>query len=260
MAPEIKLTIIDASGCTYSNILLCNELIPTPSVTPTVTPTISVTPTVTPTISVTPTVTPTISVTPTVTPTISVTPTVTPTITVTLTPTPSITPTSSPMALKAILFIEPLSGSSLIGQWMTDKGVDFYEEELSQDVKMNLVFVSHHNSCENTLKYLTDGKSKENVFNKQQLMNGEIVILPKSGILWSKEYSSVFTDDDFKVDKAETVKIVSDELIRIGNMENNDSIIKTAIQTFFNTIKSYQSNSATIKILQNKLSELNSQR
>jgi hypothetical protein len=126
MAPEIKLTIIDASGCTYSNILLCNELIPTPSVTPTVTPTISVTPTVTPTISVTPTVTPTISVTPTVTPTISVTPTVTPTITVTLTPTPSITPTSSPMALKAILFIEPLSGSSLIGQWMTDEGVDFY--------------------------------------------------------------------------------------------------------------------------------------
>ena len=126
MAPEIKLTIIDASGCTYSNILLCNELIPTPSVTPTVTPTITVTPTVTPTITVTPTVTPTISVTPTVTPTISVTPTVTPTITVTLTPTPSITPTSSPMALKAILFIEPLSGSSLIGQWMTNEGVDFY--------------------------------------------------------------------------------------------------------------------------------------
>jgi hypothetical protein len=106
MAPEIKVTIIDASGCTYSSIVLCNDLIPTPSVTPTVTPTISVTPTVTPTISVTPTVTPTI--------------------TVTLTPTPSITPTSSPMALKAILFIEPLSGSSLIGQWMTDEGVDFY--------------------------------------------------------------------------------------------------------------------------------------
>jgi hypothetical protein len=126
MAPEIKVTIIDASGCTYSSIVLCNDLIPTPSVTPTVTPTISVTPTVTPTITVTPTVTPTISVTPTVTPTISVTPTVTPTITVTLTPTPSITPTSSPMALKAILFIEPLSGSSLIGQWMTDEGVDFY--------------------------------------------------------------------------------------------------------------------------------------
>jgi hypothetical protein len=126
MAPEIKLTIIDASGCTYSNIILCNDLIPTPSVTPTVTPTISVTPTVTPTPSVTPTVTPTISVTPTVTPTISVTPTVTPTITVTLTPTPTITPTSSPMALKAILFIEPLSGSSLIGQWMTNQGVNFY--------------------------------------------------------------------------------------------------------------------------------------
>jgi hypothetical protein len=30
------------------------------------------------------------------------------------------------MALKAILFIEPLSGSSLIGQWMTNEGVDFY--------------------------------------------------------------------------------------------------------------------------------------
>ena len=30
------------------------------------------------------------------------------------------------MALKAFLFIEPLSGSSLIGQWMTDEGVDFY--------------------------------------------------------------------------------------------------------------------------------------
>jgi hypothetical protein len=125
-APEVKITIIDASGCTYDSNIVCDDLIPTPSVTPTNTPTPSVTPTVTPTISVTPTVTPTISVTPTVTPTISVTPTVTPTITVTQTSTPTPTPTTSPMPLAAYLFIEPISGSTLIGEWMTNQGVYFY--------------------------------------------------------------------------------------------------------------------------------------
>ena len=126
LAPEVKITIVDASGCTYSNNIVCNDLIPTPSVTPTVTPTISVTPTNTPTPTVTPTVTPTISVTPTVTPTISVTPSVTPTITVTQTSTPTPTPTPSPMPLAAYLFIEPTSGSTLIGEWMTSEGVYFY--------------------------------------------------------------------------------------------------------------------------------------
>ena len=87
-----------------------------PDPTPTPTPTISVTPTVTPTISVTPSVTPTITVTPTVTPTISVTPTITPTV----------TPTPSPEAPIAYLFIEPYSGSSLIGSWMTGYSSTFY--------------------------------------------------------------------------------------------------------------------------------------
>jgi hypothetical protein len=126
LAPEVRVTIIDASGCTFVNNIVCNDLIPTPSVTPTVTPTISVTPTKTPTNTPTPTISPTLSVTPTNTPTNTLTPTVTPTITITQTPTPTITPTPSTMPLAAYLFIEPLSGSTLIGEWMTSEGVYFY--------------------------------------------------------------------------------------------------------------------------------------
>ena len=146
---------------------------------------------------------------------------------------------------------------SRVGIIRENNGVGFYEEELSQNVEMNLVFVSHHNSCEYTLKYLTGGQSKENVFNKQQLMNGEIVILPKSGILWSQEYSSVFTDNDFKVDNIATVNIVKKELNKIKESNSIDPTIKTAITTFFRTNKLNTSNSTTISVLQQKLSKLN---
>ena len=69
--------------------------------------------------------------------------------------------------------------------------VDFYEERIGPDVKMNIVFVSHHNSGENTIKYATNDTSID-VFRKQQLMNCELVILPKGGILGKKEYGQEF--------------------------------------------------------------------
>jgi hypothetical protein len=111
---------------------------PTPTPTPTVTPTFvpclsptprpplpSLTPTKTPKPSVTPTNTPTPTVTPTNTPTNTPTPTVTPTVTPTHTPTP--TPTPTPQYTNfAYLFIEPESGSTQIGQYLYDSGVDFF--------------------------------------------------------------------------------------------------------------------------------------
>jgi hypothetical protein len=75
----------------------------------------NVTPTPTPTTTVTPTPT---SVTPTPTPTPSVTPGISPT------PTP--TPTSTPSPYFAYLFIEPQSGSTLIGEYMYNLGSTFY--------------------------------------------------------------------------------------------------------------------------------------
>ena len=139
-----------------------------------------------------------------------------------------------------------------------DKNVGFYEEELSQDVKMNLVFVSHHNSCENTLNYLTGGQSKRDVFNKQQLMNAEIVILPKSGILWSQEYSTTFTDNDFKVDNIRTVNMVRNELINIEN-DSTYSTIKNVLKKYYNNQRSPSNPSNPsnpIKNLKNRLETL----
>jgi hypothetical protein len=121
----------------------------TPSVTPTNTPTNTTTPTNTPTNTTTPTNTPTNTVTPTNTPTNTVTPSITPTQTPTVSltssntptptvtptvtpsrtppnPTPSVTPTSTQLPLGAYLFIEPVSGSTQIGQWQTNQGVYFY--------------------------------------------------------------------------------------------------------------------------------------
>jgi hypothetical protein len=90
--------ISDVYECA-GQLLPTRTVTPTISVTPTVTPTISITPTITPTISITPTVTLTISVTPTetttVTPTISYSPTPTGTINISQTPTPSLSPTIS---------------------------------------------------------------------------------------------------------------------------------------------------------------------
>lgn len=99
---------------------------PTPTVTPTMTLTPSITPTITPTNNVcqpssTPTNTPTKTPTPTMTqtPGASATPTNTPTMTKTPTPTPT------PVYF-AYLFMEPVSGSTNIGQWMYDSGRNFF--------------------------------------------------------------------------------------------------------------------------------------
>ena len=131
--------LIDGADC--PNILNVPEPTPTPTptvtTTPTTTPTPTVTPTVTPTFNPcnisptptqTPTVTPTITTTPTNTPTPNApTPTPTVTTTTTTTPTPTKTPTPTPtMAHFAYLFIEPVSGSTNIGQWMYDSGRNFY--------------------------------------------------------------------------------------------------------------------------------------
>jgi len=119
---------------------------PTPTNTPTKTPT--PTPTVTPSPTATfdpcklPTPTPTSTVTTTPTPTMTPTPSVTctnpcgckpgkptPTPTPTKTATPTVTPTLTPTPTTvyyAYLFIEPISGSTNIGQWMYDGGSNFY--------------------------------------------------------------------------------------------------------------------------------------
>jgi hypothetical protein len=98
-------------NCIYNNYLIAPP--PTPTVTPT--------PTLTPFLSQTPTPTRTPTKTPTPTPTITVTPTEG------LSPTPTPTPTITPATiLRAYLFIEPISGSSNIGQWMYDNGSNFF--------------------------------------------------------------------------------------------------------------------------------------
>ena len=76
----------------------------------------------------TPTVTPTLSLTQTQTPTGSVTPTPqSPTPTKTLTRTPRVTNSPTPAPFNAYLFIEPNTGSTLIGDWMyTVNGQNFF--------------------------------------------------------------------------------------------------------------------------------------
>lgn len=104
-APAVLIKIIGSDGCEIKKIysLLTPNTSPTP--TPSVTPTNTPTPTVTPTNTPTPTVSPTPSVTPTNTPT----------------PTPSSTPN-----YLSYLFIEPMSGSTEIGQWMLSGGSNFF--------------------------------------------------------------------------------------------------------------------------------------
>lgn len=76
----------------------------------------------------TPTVTPTLSLTKTQTPTGSVTPTPqSPTPTKTLTRTPRVTNSPTPAPFKAYLFIEPNTGTTLIGDWMyTVNSLNFF--------------------------------------------------------------------------------------------------------------------------------------
>lgn len=108
----------------------------TPTETPTQTPTNTETPTNTPTptstIGSTPTQTPTNTETPTNTPTPTETPTNTPTPSITpsggVSPTPTATPTVTPTASAGIayLFIEPITGSTAIGQYLFDQGATFF--------------------------------------------------------------------------------------------------------------------------------------
>jgi|LauGreDrversion4_2_1035121.scaffolds.fasta_scaffold00419_9 hypothetical protein len=138
--PPIKVygvytILVSGSDCP----IIMNVPMPTPTPTPTISPTKSVTPTPTITPTVTPsynpcnvpspTRTPTQTKTPT--PTNTPTPSVTKTPFLTQTPTPTVTTTKTPTPTPttvyfAYLFIEPMSGSSLIGQWMYDGGSDFY--------------------------------------------------------------------------------------------------------------------------------------
>lgn len=113
MISGVVMTLTDPSSCP----------------TPTPSPTNTATPALTATSTATPTPTPTIGTTPPVTPTVTPTPSITSSVAVTSTPTPtpSITPSSSPIPPgTAYLFIEPQSGSTNIGQYLYDKGINFF--------------------------------------------------------------------------------------------------------------------------------------
>jgi hypothetical protein len=141
--------LIDGADCP----VILNVPVPTPTQTPTptVTPTMTLTPTVTPTptpsynpcnISPTPTPTPSITPTHTQTPTMTKTPGASATPTQTPTPTETPTPTPTPVYF-AYLFIEPVSGSTNIGQWMYNNGRDFfgftnYSQPTQNQTKFNI--------------------------------------------------------------------------------------------------------------------------
>lgn len=143
------------NNCTY----FLNVPRPTPTPTPTVTPTKTPTQTPTPTPTVTPTFNPCNTPTPTRTPRPSITPTrtQTPTPSVTKTPcytltptptrtqTPTPTPTPTPVYF-AYLFIEPSTGSTVIGQWMFDGGSNFFGfTNASQPTQNQILFNSDMN-------------------------------------------------------------------------------------------------------------------
>lgn len=113
-APVVLIKVIDANNCQTFHQASCQVVIPSP----TPSQTIGFTPTPTP--SITPSLTPSSTpiTTPTITPTTSITPSVT--------TTPTVTPTPSTVFMYAYLFIEPFSGASDIGQYMTNQGSSFY--------------------------------------------------------------------------------------------------------------------------------------
>ena len=109
----------------------------------------------------------------------------------------------------------------------SDYGVDFYEERIGPDVKMNIVFVSHHSSGENTIKYATNEASVAIFKEKQQLMNCELVILPKGGILGKKEYEREFggvNDDEYTNLVKTAIKNLINEYTRLGRISGNEQI------------------------------------
>ena len=127
--------LVEGADCPY----ILNVPKPTPTPTPTNTPTRTQTPTPTvtptptetynpckaPTPTRTPKPTPTPTKTTTPTPSVTKTPCLPPSPTPTKTQTPTPTPTTTPVYF-AYLFIEPISGSSSIGQWMFDGGSNFF--------------------------------------------------------------------------------------------------------------------------------------
>ena len=113
-SPSVAVKLVDSQNCEYIQYYDC--ITPTPTKTPTLTPTI------TSSITPTPQITPSNTQTPaTATPTPS--PTVTPSITPTLTVTPSIT---AEPGIVGLLFIEPKSGSTSIGNYMNSKSALFF--------------------------------------------------------------------------------------------------------------------------------------
>ena len=114
--------LVVSGACPTPTPILTPTNTPTPTVTIGLTPTATETPTVTPTPSVTTGLSPTPTTTPTSTPGLSPTPTSTPG----LSPTPTTTPTSTSLPYFAYLFIEPQSGSTLIGEYMYNLGSTFY--------------------------------------------------------------------------------------------------------------------------------------
>jgi hypothetical protein len=113
-SPSVTIKVIDSQNCEYVQYYNCATPTPTRTPFPTPTPTSSITPT--------PNITPSNTQTPaTATPTPS--PTVTPSITPTLTVTPSTTPQPLPYGL---LFIEPITGSYSIGNYMDSKSALFF--------------------------------------------------------------------------------------------------------------------------------------
>lgn len=120
---------------------------PSPTKTPTPTPTMTPTPTETQNPCNTPTPRPTYTPIPTRTPRPTRTPIPTPTPTSTKIPciTPTPTPTPTPVYM-AYLFIEPISGSSVIGQWMLDGGSNFFGfTNTSQPTQNQTIFNSDMN-------------------------------------------------------------------------------------------------------------------
>ena len=151
--------VINENGkdCTYFLNVIKETPTPTPTITPTKTqtPTPTITPTVTPSFNPCPPGPPTPTPTKTTTPTNTVTPTntstpnaptPTPTTTTTTTPTPTTTTTPTPTPTQvyfAYLFIEPVSGSEDIGQWMYDNNRDFfgftnYSQPTQDQTKFNI--------------------------------------------------------------------------------------------------------------------------
>jgi len=113
-SPSVIIKVVDSQNCEYNQTYNC--VTPTPTKTPTPTPTI--TSSITPTPQITPSNTQT-PATATPTPSLTVTPSITPTFTIT----PS---TTSQPDLVSYLFIEPITGSTLIGEYMNSKLVSFF--------------------------------------------------------------------------------------------------------------------------------------